>query len=247
MVLVFGGGLVASVEARKEDQEVLSPHGVRFPGGVADIAREEGFISNGEGIDSIDLRSGRLRWKSTSAIAPLTLLNKGSGVLAAGFESGEMFLVMIDSDSGKTSSRWDLSPGVFVSLQTCEIATEVHERILDVFWKVHSRYKGGANLSPGAEERLHVDTSGVVQIDLTKGVIVKQEKTDLENLSSRHDWPNDLTELTVDSRVYTIEPGHSQENGQQRLSLVARERGSDRVLWEYPLAGGAKASPRQRP
>jgi hypothetical protein len=245
--LVLVSGLVASVAAREEDQQTVSLHGVRFPGGLADTAREIAFISNGVGVDSIDLRSGRRRWKSSSGIAPLTLLDNGSELVVAGFDDGKMFLVMIESDSGKTSRKWVLSPGVFVSPQTCEIATELHEPILDVLWNVHSRYKGGANLSPGAEERLHIDASGVVEIDIRNGAVVKQERTKLEDLSGKHDWPNDLTELTVGGRVYAIAPDQSQENAQQRLVLVARERATDRVLWEYPLVAIAKASPRQRP
>ena len=236
--------MVVSVEAGKEDRDLTSQHGARFPGGVADIAREVAFIGNGGGIDSIDLRSGHRRWRSTSAIAPLTLLDNGSELVAAGFDDGKMFIVTIENDSGDMRKRWDLSPGVFVSAQTCEIATEFRESKLDIIWNVHSRYKGGANLSPGAEQRFHIDASGMVEINLGSRAIEKQERTNLEDLSSKHQWPNDLIELTVNDRIYSIRPGRGQETG---LSLVARDRGVDRVLWEYPLVGVAKASPRQRP
>jgi hypothetical protein len=247
VLLLVGSGLGASVGAREADQEIPSQHGVRFPGGLADTARGVAFISNGGGVDSIDLRSGHRRWRSPSAIAPLALLNKGSELVAAGFDGGKIFIVLIESDSGKALRQWDLSLGVFASPETCELAIDVHEPTLEIMWKVRSRYKGGANLSPGAEERFHIDASGVVELDVRNGSVVKQERTNGENLSSHHDWPSDLTEVTVDSRVYAITSGDPQKNGQRGPFLVARERKTDRVLWEYGLAGIAKASPRLRP
>jgi hypothetical protein len=246
LVLVFCS-LSTSIGVGAQDREVGSPHGVRFPGGLADTEREVAFIANRDGVDSVDLRSGRRRWTTTSAIAPLTLLENGAQLVAAGFDDGKMFVVMIESSSGKTGKKLELSLGVFATPQTSEIVTQIREPILDLVWKVRSRYRGGANLSPGAEERFHVNAAGEVEIDVKNGVIVKQEKASVENLSGQHDWPNEITERTIGGRVYAITPGDLKENGQQETFLEARERETKQLLWKYPLVSVAKASPRQKP
>jgi hypothetical protein len=239
--------LSTSVGVGEEGREVGSPHGVGFPGGLADIEREVAFIANGDGVDSVDLRSGRRRWTTSSAIAPLTLVENGSQLVAVGFDDGKMVVFMIESSSGKTGKKLELSLGVFATSQTSEIATKIREPILDLVWKVRSRYRGGANLSPGAEERFHINAAGEVEIDVKNGVIVKQEKVSAENLSGHHDWPNDITERTIGGRIYAITPGHLKENGQQETFLEARERETRQLLWKYSLMSVAKASPRQKP
>jgi len=243
---LLGFSLILPWMRAKDSQEVKTPESVAFPGGVADRKTEIAFISNAGGIDSVDLRSGSRRWRSTSAVAPLTLVKGGSELVAASFDDGNLFLVLIEGNYGKTKQKWDLLAGVFVSPQTCAISTDVHESILRAVWSVHSRYKGGANLAPAVVERFNIDASGVVEIDLNSGAILKRERTKAEGMSNKHDWPSDLSEVKFGGRAYAITPRRGQDRGHQTLSLVAREERTDHVLWEYPLAGNAKASPRQR-
>lgn len=243
---LLGISLIVPWMGAKDSQEVKTPESVAFPAGVADEKTEIAFVSNADGIDAVDLRSGSRRWRSTAAVAPLTLVKGGSELVAANFDNGTLLLVLVESNSGKTKEKWDSLAGVFVSPQTCAITTDLHDSVLRVTWSVHSRYKGGANLAPAVVERLNIDASGVVEVDLKSNSILRRERTKLERETNKHDWPNALSEVRFGGRAYAIAPRPGQDQGHPTLALVAREEGTEHVLWEYPLVGNAKANPRQR-
>jgi hypothetical protein len=231
--------------AEQASQEMTSAESEEFPSGVADRLHEIAFIHNANGIDSLDLRSGRLRWRSSSASAPLVLAEGGLELVAAKFESGKLFLIAIDTTAGTVKQSWDTLADNFVSPQTCEMTADVTGSVLRVVWRVHTSYKGGANPSRAMVERAHVDATSSVEINLKTGAILKQEQANSEKINNRHEWPNDIRSTAFGGQVYSITAEYGKTE-QAAISLVARDQTSGHVLWKYPLSVTANVGPLQR-
>lgn len=220
-----------------------------FPRGLTDNAGRTGFVSlPDDTIVAVDLGSGGVRWRTSSAGRPL--LTTDAGLLVVRRSGGQVGLVLLDLETGEVvrdlgsmpvpswvGAEWDHADG-FIAL--------AHPRDGDaeVVWRANRRYRGGAAPPPNlvaARSGIGGETGGVVDVDLTEGRIEARADSP-PGLLDEELAEHTRTAVSSGDRVFSL--GSAQEpDGSTSVVLTASREGHDTPLWETVLDRGTTSRP----
>ena len=198
-----------------------------FPNGISDAEGERGYIRNSAGgIDSIDLKTGKLLWATPDASVPLIV--SGAHLLAFKYISENVIqIVKIDSKTGEaatTSEPINFPEGIKVSStrdETFALDAKVIDTILELTWRGRTFYEGGAPPPKRILDKSQQQFSGMFQVDLATGTVTSKSADDVADSLEAPKSP--LTTLdTVDWKIQDHVVTLSSKREQQGQALFMK-------------------------
>ena len=207
--------------------EIVPPEGtIELPRGIADTDGVVGFVSAVDGLDRLDLRTGRQIWGTSGARYPLALWRSRLIALRTlpGPPAG-LQLVTLDVDQPDTpllSSDTIPVPERTLTRPNSYIDVSIDREDLILRWSATQTYEGGAPPTPEIEARASHAARGCARVSLSTGRVdlepgeplIRQPSTEfVESIAG--DWYTEAW-LAGEDRVRLV---LSQREGHQQLSL----------------------------
>jgi len=214
-----------------------------------------GYIANGaDGIDALDLLTGKTLWSSDEASRPLLVAK--DRLVASSVEitsTNTLRISVLDTkQNGKLLYHSSVSFPLWVEIGpannnslSMDVSLEPinDDCVVVIGWQAQSRYKGGAAPPEWIEQRDARNTSGVVYIDLYTGKVETLNTPHTTNidatpsLSDQSSWrfeQNAREAFAIGGRVYYLVDSTADAAAGQ-TALKARDLSSGKLLWETTL------------
>lgn len=156
---------------------------VAIPRGVAGADGEAGGIKNtSNGIDTLDLRTGRTRWSSTAATKPLIIFRDMLAAWRTEPGRNHVIRILLFKLSGAGDPVLISEPLVFPDWVVAEpaesegfpVAVRVSDNGLLLCWRAQAHYRGGAAAPQSVIDQESRDAEGLFHIDLESGTVTRQ-------------------------------------------------------------------------
>lgn len=191
-----------------------------FPNGISDAEGERAYIRNSAGgIDSIDLKTGKLLWTTPAASVPLII--SGVHLLAFKYISENVIqIVKLNSKTGlaaTTSEPINFPEGMKVAStqdETFALEPKVIDTILEIAWRGRTFYEGGAPPPKHIREKSQQQFSGVFQVDLATGTVTSKSVDDLADSLEAPKSPLttlDTVDWKIEDHVVTLSSKREQQ------------------------------------
>jgi hypothetical protein len=179
--------LLAAGVGRAAPVPGAATRGVPFPGGVADADGKTAYVGcpKGRAIDAIDLATGEMRWRSTSAERPLAVVgNRLAALEPDGEKRNAARIVLVNTRDGKEVLRTEpitfpdwvviTAPSRPGEGRAFGCRAVVDKGDLYVRWQASAAYWGGPVPSRETLEAARKNAEGVVRVDLGDGTFQMQ-------------------------------------------------------------------------
>jgi hypothetical protein len=180
LIVILFAVFFALPTAGQASRETLTKTRHCFPRGIPDSDGQRAYMRNTlGGIDSIDLKTGKLLWTSAAASIPL-LLNRHYLLASKYISENVIQVVKIDCKTGElvtTSEPINFPEGIKISSnrdQDFGLEARMANDTLKLVWQGRTRYEGGAPPPTYLRQKWQKQLSGIFEIDLVTGNVTSQ-------------------------------------------------------------------------
>jgi hypothetical protein len=205
--------------------DIVPPAGVRrVPRGFADLAGVAGFVCAADGIERLDLLTGRRVWSTGLARYPVGLWRAQLIALRGSIRDG-LSVATLDAERPAaaliSSAPVPIPPWAGAGPDGLHLDTSIENEDLILAWEARKGYEGGAPPPPGIERAATRSTAGAARVSLITGEVKaaaprRLQPASVEFTQSRGaEWHSDPWP-SGGSLVRTV---LAEVDGRQRLSL----------------------------
>jgi hypothetical protein len=240
----------------------LRQHAISLPGGTADPAGRTGFVTGPDGhIDAINLKDGKLRWKTKVLCHPLIAYDGKLAAWVAGPGKANQILIRIFDATQDGKRVRESDPVIFpawVSVglthgRTFSLTTEgIVKGKLVLHWDARAFYAGGAAPPPQVVAASRKHAAGTARVNLASGKVemLSAKEGDAgtgpklppgrEKVTSRQYWTgsNWETKLLVAGKVLAALQQQKADGQKEKLVLKRWDRKTGKALEPVALLEG---------